>query len=309
MFRVFGALIIASLTVGATAQVTVLSDPAALRPNTPDAAKNLSSTITQPSMPAGPDTLSNATVVELVRAGLGPEAIIAKINASNGSYDTSTSALIQLKQSGVFDGVIAAMLQRSTTPVLTTGRADSTSPNPLDPHAPGIYLLDNRANSKMVRIDATLANQTKSSNMWGYALTSGISSMKVKAVIPNAHARVQVASRRPVFYFYFNQTGTLATLSQFGSAFTTMASSPNEFSLVRLEQKKDRREASVGSVGVFSGVKSGISDKARVAFTYDDVAPGVFKVSPSTDLLPGQYGFLHSTTPGAGARVFDFAIL
>lgn len=309
MFRILGALLIAPLAVGASAQVTVVSDPAALRPNTPDAVKNVAPTIVRPSVPPVPDTLSNATVIALVRAGLGPEAIIAKINASNGSYDTSTNALIELKQAGVFDGVIAAMLQRSTTPVLTNARADNASPNPLDSHAPGIYLLDNRGTSKMVRIDATLANQTKSSNILGYALTSGISSMKVKAVIPNAQARVQAASRRPVFYFYFNQTGTLATLSQFGSAFTTMASSPNEFSLIRLEQKKDRREASVGSVGIFSGVKSGISDKARVAFTYDDVAPGVFKVAPTSDLPPGQYGFLHSTTPGAGARVFDFQVL
>jgi hypothetical protein len=60
---------------------------------------------------------------------------------------------------------------------------------------------------------------------------------------------------------------------------------------------------------MFSGVKSGISDKARMSFSYEDVAPGVFKVTPSVDLAPGEYGFLHSVTPGAGARVFDFAVL
>lgn len=308
MFRVFAALFIAPLAVGASAQVTVISDPTALRPNLPEAAKNASATVTQPSIPGGPDTLSNATVIALVRAGLGPEAIIAKINASNGSYDTSTNALIQLKQAGVFDGVIAAMLQRSTTPVLTNGRADSTSSNPLDPHAPGIYLLDARGSGRMVRIDATISNQTKISNLWGYAFTSGISSMKTKTVIPNAVARVRATDRRPVFYFYFTQTGPLASVSQFGSAFTAMASSPNEFSLVRLEQKKDRREASIGTVGIFSGVKAGISDKARMSFSYEDVAPGVFRVTPDQVLAVGQYGFIHSVTPGAGARIFDFSV-
>ena len=161
MYRIFGALLIAPLSISASAQVTVVSDPTALRPNAPDATKNVPPTLPQPVVPRGPDTLNNATVIALVRAGLGPEAIVAKINASNGSYDTSTEALIQLKQAGVFDGVIAAMLQRSTTPVLANGRADSTSPNPVDPHAPGIYLLDARGPGRMIRIDATISNQTK----------------------------------------------------------------------------------------------------------------------------------------------------
>ena len=308
MYRIIGAAIIASLSVCANSQVTVVSDPTALRPDTPAPVKNAAPTYAQPAVAARPDTLSNATVIELVRAGLGPEAIIAKINASNGSYDTSTNALIQLKQAGVYDGVIAAMLQRSTTPVLANGRADNTSPNPVDPHAPGIYLLDARGPGRMVRIDATISNQTKISNLWGYAFTSGISSMKTKTVIPNAVARVQATDRRPVFYFYFTQTGPLASVSQFGSAFTAMASSPNEFSLVRLEQKKDRREASIGTVGIFSGVKAGISDKARISFSYEDVAPGVFKVTSDQILAVGQYGFIHSVTPGAGARIFDFSV-
>lgn len=308
MFRIISAALAASLfTIGAQAQITSITDPTALRPNPPEVAQPATAPVPVQG-PVRADTLNNGTVVALVRAGLGPEAVIAKINASNGTYDTSTTALIQLKQANVPDSVIAAMLNRSTTPVLANAVTDSTSPNPLDPHAPGIYLLDPRGTSKMVRIDPILANQTKTGNIWGYALTSGLSSMKVKTVIPNPHARIQTGVPRPVFYFYFTQTGPLASVSQFGSAFSAMASSPNEFSLIRLDQKKDRREASVGSVGVFSGVKTGISDKARVAFTYEDVAPGVFRVFPADELRPGQYGFLHSTNAGAGARIFDFAV-
>ncbi len=298
MYRVIlGALLAAPFAVGANAQV---------------AAAEQKTTLTVPSTPVVANAsvgLNNDTIVSLVKAGLGPEAIVAKINASSGSYDTSTEALIALKQAGVFDGVIAAMLNRSATPVLSNAVADNSSPNPLAPHAPGIYLLEERGTARMVRIDATMANQTKSSNLLGYALTSGISSMKMKAVIPHTKARVTASARRPTFYFYFTQSGPMASMSQFGSNFTAMAASPNEFSLVRLDQKKDRRETSVGSVGLFGGVKSGISDKARISFAYEDVAPGVFKVTPSTDLPLGQYGFLHSTTPGAGARVFDFAVM
>jgi hypothetical protein len=257
-----------------------------------------------------PETLTNETVISLVRAGLGPETIEANIGAAPGTYDTSTNALITLKQAGVPDSVIAAMLNRSKSPVLANAVADNSNPDPLVPHAPGIYVLDSRGAGRMTRIDATMSNQLKTSNLWGYALTSGISSLKMKAVIPNATARVRVSSRRPVFYFYFNQNSPLAAINEFSAGFTATATSPNEFSLIRFDTKRDRREASVASVNLFAGVKSGISDKARVSFSYEDVAPGVFKVTPNAELTPGEYGFMYSVGAQAGstARIFDFSV-
>jgi hypothetical protein len=249
-------------------------------------------------------------VISLVRAGLGPEAIQAKIAESRGSFDTSTNALIALKQAGVPDGVIAAMLKRSSSAVAPNAVADNSNPDPLVPHAPGIYVLDPRGGGRMTRIDATVSNQLKTSNLWGYALTSGISSLKMKEVIPNATARVRAWTRKPVFYFYFNQNSLLTAINEFSAGFAAAATSPNEFSLIRFDSKKDRREASVASVNLFSGMKSGISDKARVSFTYEDVAPGVFRVTPNADLPPGEYGFLYSIGAQAGstARIFDFSV-
>lgn len=258
-----------------------------------------------------PETATDETVISLVKAGLGPEAIIAKINSSAGSYDTSTASLIKLKQAGVPDVVIAAMLNRSRTPVLASGVANNGSSDPLVPHSPGLYLLEQAAGGRMVRIDATVSNQMKTSGTLGFAFSYGLASMKMKTVIPNPYARVQTVEHRPTFYFYFDQAGPLASVSQFGGAFSPMATSPNEFSLVRFDQKSDHREAAVGSYSL-SGMKSGVSDKARVTFTYEDVAPGVFKVTPTADLLPGQYGFVSSMGAGAGmgmmARIFDFGI-
>ena len=255
------------------------------------------------------EQLTNQTIISLVRAGLGPETVVAKINATNGQYDTSTNALIELKQAGVPDPVIAAMLNRSKSPVVANAVADNTSADPLAPHAPGIYLLDSRGAGRMMRIDATVANQMKTSNLWGYAFSYGLSSLKMKTVIPNANARVQAVSRRPTFYFYFNQSSPLASMTDFSTAFTAAATSPNEFSLVRFDQKKDHRETAVMSVNL-GGVKSGVSDKARIAFSYDDVAPGVFRVTPAADLPPGEYGFVYSIGAGTGmvARIFDFSV-
>jgi len=256
----------------------------------------------------GGEVLTDQTIVSLVSAGLGPDTIIAKINASRGNYDTSTDALIHLKQASVPDSVIAAMVNRSKSPVMSNASFDNSNPDPLAPHSPGIYLLDGRGAGRMERIDATVSNQTKTSNIIGFALTYGLSSAKMKTVIPNPTARVQTSGGRPTFYFFFNQNSSLASLADFNTGFSIGASTPNEFSLIHLQRKRDHREAVIGSLG-FASAKSGISDKARVAFTYEDVAPGVFKVTPSIDLPPGDYGFVYSVAGSTSiARIFDFSV-
>jgi len=65
------------------------------------------------------------------------------------------------------------------------------------------------------------------------------------------------------------------------------ATSPSEFSLVRFDQKKDHRDAAVASLG-FAGAKMGVNDKARVALICESIASGVYKVTPSGDLGPGN---------------------
>lgn len=304
-------IILTVVAFPASAQVIRATDPSALHwyPS-PNAQKQ-----SQPdtgTRVSGVETLDNSTVIALVQAGLGPEAVIAKINNSRGQYDTSTSALIQLKRGGVPDGVIAAMLGRSNSRTVSNAIADNSSADPLIPHAPGIYLLDQNGAGRMIRIDPTVSNQVKTGGILGYALTSGLASIKMKSIIPNAVARVHAQTRRPVFYFYFNQASAMATFSEFGNSFGLAATSPNEFSLVRFDEKKDHREAAVGSFSI-GGMKTGISDKARVSFSYDDAAPGVFRVTPSVELAPGQYGFVYSMGAGSGmgtiARIFDFSVI
>ena len=47
----------------------------------------------------------------MTKAGLSRELIVRKITDSNGRYDTTAQALIELKKSGVADDVIALMLE------------------------------------------------------------------------------------------------------------------------------------------------------------------------------------------------------
>ncbi len=273
------------------------------------------------------ETLTNDSVVMLAGAGLGADAIIAKIKASPTSFDLSTTNLIALKNAKVTDAVIAAMLEASSKPnVSVNSLATSNSADPMAPHAPGIYIVQgDGATAKMARIDATNSAQTKTSGGIASALTYGIAKRKVKTVLNNPSARIQASDARPIFYFYFDQAQT--SLSQGGSSspFAAMigmgqnpVTSPNEFTMLKFEISDSRRQVDLGSLNI-GGMKMGTSDKQRVAFDYQDVAPGVFRVQPTDDLETGEYGFTY-TSAGAGSmmamygmggqttKIFDFGV-
>lgn len=59
---------------------------------------------------SGGATLQNQDIVKMVKAGLDDSLIIAKIGSSKCQFDTTTDALIQLKQSGVNAAVLKAIV-------------------------------------------------------------------------------------------------------------------------------------------------------------------------------------------------------
>ncbi|MFA5966105.1 MAG: hypothetical protein WC804_18965 [Sphingomonas sp.] len=265
--------------------------------------------------PALSETIHNDTILALVGAGLGDEAIIAKINASDTAFDLTTDDIINLKAKGVSSKVIAAMLSAGTGHASKPAAMSMDSADPGIPHPAGVYILEDWVpNPRMLRMDATISNQAKTGGIFGYALTGGIASISIKASIQNETARVAAQSHTPTFYFFFDQAnsadGQVAGAWLSGTAATV--ASPSEFTLIQLTQKKGRREARVGSMNI-GGAKTGVMDKDRLNFTYDMVRPGVYKVSPSEALKPGEYGFIYAVSGNgmggaATARIFDFSV-
>jgi hypothetical protein len=258
------------------------------------------------------ETLRNEDVVALLEAGLGEEAVIAKIETSEGDFDTDTRTLLDLRAKGVPSPVLAAMVKSANGTV----RYDDTSPDPTVAHTPGFYIMDNSSGqARMKKIDPLASTQTKTGGILGYAFTGGIASASIKAVLPGATAAAQTGNRRPTFYVFFDPPGGNQS-AIFSTGFGNAVITPNEFSLVDLMEKKDRREARVGSLNI-AGSKTGVMDKDQIPFTYEQVAPYVYKITPDRELEPGEYGFLFALVGGAGpglsggvagARVFDFTV-
>src|SRR5215213_1676572 len=62
---------------------------------------------------ASPTTLTNASVLKLVRAGFREKTVIAIIGARPVNFDLSPDRLIELKKGGVPERVILAMIARA----------------------------------------------------------------------------------------------------------------------------------------------------------------------------------------------------
>jgi hypothetical protein len=259
------------------------------------------------------DTMSNEEVISLTKAGLASSVIIGKIRTSKTNFDMSTDALIALKQNGVSDDVVTAMLEAKsgkTMVVATSGEAAAfADPNdPTSKHGYGIYLYEERDGvRKMTQLKPNVSAQNRTGGLFTSQLTYGIGKVKVKANLPGRKAVLQVTTTTPVFYFYLDATsGGLNTASG-------IPSDPKEFSMVRFNLRGDNREVTIGKSNVFSG-KGGLSDEYVVPFKADDLGDGVFRITPVAPLSKGEYGFYlvnsgnSNTSMAVGSKFFDFGV-
>src|SRR5271169_1564987 len=83
------------------------------------------------------ETLTNDSVIQLHKLGLGDAVIVSKIQASTCNFDTSVDALKALKDAGISDSVIQAMLLAypSTTKAAPAPAIAAPAGDPNDPKA------------------------------------------------------------------------------------------------------------------------------------------------------------------------------
>jgi hypothetical protein len=265
------------------------------------------------------EVLTNDNVVAMTKAGIGSDVIVSKIASSKTAFDVSADGLVRVKHEGVDDDVIAAMIEASTAPpdagtrrrtALRRTRSYGGQPYPTPPESGIFFERTPGEEGDIVLLEPNVYTQSKETGLWKQALTYGIAKVRYKAVLPGATARLQVDTRRPTFYFFFDVPN--AGLSNAGTAWGP-ATSASEFILARFETRKKTRELSVGEYGGLTGHQYGVAEKASREFDYERLAPGVYRVTPKADLDDGEYCFLYSgavATSGtaAGPKLFDFSV-
>jgi hypothetical protein len=264
------------------------------------------------------ETMTNDEVISLTKAGLASSIIVGKIRSSKTNFDMSTDALIRLKQSGVGDDVVSAMLEAKNgvatagAPSNSTGAAAVVAtgdPNdPMSKHNYGIYLYEEKDGvRKMTLVKPSVSAQNRTGGLFTSQMTYGIGKVKTKANLPGRSATLQLTTTKPVFYFYLDiSSGGLNTASG-------VPSDPKEFTLVRFNQRDDNREVTISKQNAFGG-KGGLSDEYVVQFEAQDLGNGMFKITPSAEMKKGEYGFYlvnsgnSNTGSAVGSKFFDFGV-
>lgn len=256
-----------------------------------------------PNAHAQDERLTNATIIELTELGFGEDVIIEKIQHSEHDFNTSLTGLKRLKEAGVSDAVIKAMVGAQSAVAKEAEEMQEDDPtDPLSPHEPGIYYWTTKqGQGRLVQLEPTVYSQGKTGGWLESQLTYGLAKTKVKAVTPRPRARLRVSEARPVFYFYFEQKNPGLS---YAHSFIDGAVSPNEFVLVKMTEKRDSREVTVAESNVLGSAR-GTSSAHTQDFDFEKIKPGIYKVMIITPLEPGEYCFFYAGATRA-ERLFDF---
>lgn len=249
--------------------------------------------------------LGNKEIVEMVSLGLSEDVIIEKIrSAPEVKFDTDLPALKALKDAKVPDAVIRQMISPKAAPavaaaVVNAGAKEAVDPN-LPPKEVGVWWKNN---ADWVFIEGQNVSQAQIGGRAASKLTFGIKSKHWNAYLMGPQSKNVVKDQKPVFYFYVLE-----------------GASANDFALMKLDKKGDRRQFEVGSIGGWTGQKSGVREGNMKGFTAERVAARTYKVTINESLPAGEYGFFMGTgqqmamndKDGAGGsaqgRMFDFSI-
>jgi len=219
--------------------------------------------------------LTNADIVEMVKAGFDEETIIKAIEANKPGYDTSVQGLLALKNAGVSAKVINALLT-AAKPTVQPGSEKPSTTQPTVTGLPteiGVYI---KKDDQWVEIQPEVVNW-KTGGVLKNIASAGIVKGDVNGLIDGAHSRNAV--KTPMQFLIVVPEGVAIT----------------EYQLIHLREKQDSREFRTVTGGVLH-VSTGAS-RDLLQFEGTKIANRTFSVNLPT-LGAGEYGFL---PPGAMA--------
>jgi hypothetical protein len=225
------------------------------------------------------EILTNETVVTMVKAGLGEELILSKVKASQGQYDLSTNGILKLKNDGVSERIIQAMLAASTVPTPGESKAPAATaapPVPSSPGAPPAIVVHGQSlfvkpGDKVLEVLPVVAEVAHS--MKKHFIPFYFGPGDNWHFIRGQKSVVRLPRGKPVFYTKVN---------------------PSSFQLMRLSYDAGKNIRYVVSTGAVY--------RDAIAITVNRLSDDSFALAPGTDLDGGEYAFV------SGGTFYDFGV-
>lgn len=242
-------------------------------------------------------TLDNDGVVKLVKSGLGEDLIVQTITASAGKYDVSVEAMIALKQAGVTDKELGAMVTKNAGPAAAPATQTIVIQQPTGPTLPpgvdevGVYFKDAH--------DAWSTVYTENVNFKTGGFLKSLATDGIVKPDLNGHLTW------PGSKLHINLPATFII-------YVIEGQSPGEYQLLHLHTHPDGREFRSITGGVIHS--SSGAERDTITFDTKKIAPRVYEVILPEHLPAGEYGFLPPGTMNSGksmaslGKMYTFAI-
>jgi hypothetical protein len=241
--------------------------------------------------------LTNESIMGLVKMGFSDETILAMIEHEDGKYSLAPVDVIALREAGVSEKVIRAMLSKSAsdqaatshTPVTQTpAQATATLGEGLAqnqnnatrmpsvgsdlgfPAQPGLYAVIK--GGQLERIEGRVTSFVRSGSRLASTVTLGIHADRVNTQIPGSHASVTVSPTPTFYYRPVQDEGGLDLI------------------LTRLTVKNGRRQFEIGAEGAWRK-STGVSVRHQLDFDAKQIEPELYRVVFTHELEAGQYAF------------------
>jgi hypothetical protein len=203
---------------------------------------------------AAEEIITNETILTMVKAGLGEELIISKIKTSKNQFDVSMDGILKLKNEGVNENIIKAMLEASKPKV-------STPPEPSGIAGMIISNLYLKKAEKLLAIPPIIAETAVSSKR--HFIPYYFGPHDIWHFIRGEKSIVRTNEKNPLFCTKMNPSG---------------------FVLVKLTYQKAKDIRFV--------ISTGSVYKETIPIEFKESQEGLFEIFSKVDLLPGEYAFL-----------------
>ena len=222
------------------------------------------------------DTLNNDAIVKMVKAGLGESVIVSMIKSQPGNYSMSPDNLVKLKQQGVTDNELAAMVAKGGSAPASAPAVAASAPAAGGGDLPanmdiGVYY---KKEGKWQEMLPEVVNW-KTGGVIKSLATGGVVKGDVNGHINGASSKNAAAT--PVEIVIYAPEGVAIT----------------EYQLLHLHENKDSREFRTVTGGVLH--TSGGATRDLIEFDGSKVAPRTYRIKLEK-MAPGEYGLL---PPGA----------
>jgi hypothetical protein len=230
-------------------------------------------------------SMDNQSVMKMAKAGLGDDLIVETINTQPGHYATDADSLVLLKDAGISDRVITAMINK--------GRRQLTnvSDKPIeisDVNEIGVYYKDHTG--KWIAIEPEIVH-IKSGGWLKSTATHGIIREDRNGHLNGRESKL--ALQCPIEVLIYVPEGVTAA----------------EYDFLRFRINSDNREFRVLTGGVFHS--TGGADRDEVKFNPVKTAPHTYQFTVDKDTGGGEYGILPPGTGNVtnGGKIYTFAIV